>query len=92
MQKIIIIKYGELTTKKDNIGLFLSALKTNVENSLSGMNTHINFDKGRMFVEAHDNNYDKVLEKLQKVFGIYTAICFVVRQFAAKPKNIFLTK
>lgn len=71
MQKIIIIKYGELTTKKDNIGLFLSALKTNVENSLSGMNTHINFDKGRMFVEAHDNNYDKVLEKLQKVFGIH---------------------
>ena len=71
MQKIIIIKYGELTTKKDNIGLFLSALKTNVENSLSGMNTHINFDKGRMFVETHDNNYDKVLEKLQKVFGIH---------------------
>lgn len=71
MQKIIIIKYGELTTKKDNIGLFLSALKTNVENSLSGMNTHINFDKGRMFVESHDNNYDKVLEKLQKVFGIH---------------------
>ena len=71
MQKIIIIKYGELTTKKDNIGLFLSVLKTNVENSLSGMNTHINFDKGRMFVEAHDNNYDKVLEKLQKVFGIH---------------------
>lgn len=71
MQKIIIIKYGELTTKKDNIGLFLSALKTNVENSLSGMDTHINFDKGRMFVEAHDNNYDKVLEKLQKVFGIH---------------------
>lgn len=71
MQKIIIIKYGELTTKKDNIGLFLSALKTNVENSLSGMNTHINFDKGRMFVEARENNYDKVLEKLQKVFGIH---------------------
>ena len=71
MQKIIIIKYGELTTKKDNIGLFLSALKTNVENSLSGMNTHITFDKGRMFVEVQENNYDKVLEKLQKVFGIH---------------------
>ena len=35
------------------------------------MNTHINFDKGRMFVESHDNNYDKVLEKLQKVFGLH---------------------
>ena len=28
----------------------------------------------------------------QKVFEIYAAICFVVRQFAAKPKNIFFTK
>ena len=30
MQKLIIIKYGELTTKKDNINFFLKALKKNV--------------------------------------------------------------
>jgi len=27
MKKLIIIKYGEMTTKKDNIGLFLRKLK-----------------------------------------------------------------
>ena len=31
MNKIIIIKYGELTTKKDNINYFLKALKKNIE-------------------------------------------------------------
>ena len=30
MEKLIIIKYGEMTTKKDNIGLFLKKLKENV--------------------------------------------------------------
>ena len=34
MQKLIIIKYGELTTKKDNINFFLKALKKNVEDAL----------------------------------------------------------
>ena len=37
MQKIIIIKYGELTTKKDNIGLFLSALKQPIRMSFYGI-------------------------------------------------------
>ena len=71
MNKIIIIKYGELTTKKDNIGLFLSALKRNVDNALMGLNTKVVFDKGRMFIEPNDNNYDIILEKVKKVFGIH---------------------
>ena len=35
MKKLIIIKYGELTTKKDNINFFIKTLKTNLEESLS---------------------------------------------------------
>ena len=34
MKKLIIIKYGELSTKKDNINYFLSTLKDNIKNSL----------------------------------------------------------
>ena len=71
MKKIIIVKYGELTTKKDNIGLFLSALKRNVDNALSGLNAKVVFDKGRMFVEPSENNYDIILDKMQKIFGIH---------------------
>ena len=31
MKKIIIIKYGELSTKKDNINFFISTLKDNLK-------------------------------------------------------------
>ena len=71
MKKIIIVKYGELTTKKDNIGLFLSALKRNVDNALSGLNAKVVFDKGRMFVEPSEDNYDIILDKMKKIFGIH---------------------
>lgn len=69
MKKIIIIKYGELTTKKGNINLFLSQLKDNVKSALSGLNANIKYDKGRMFVET--DNYDRVMKKLEYVFGIH---------------------
>ena len=71
MKKIIIVKYGELTTKKDNIGLFLSALKRNVDNALNGLNAKVVFDKGRMFVEPSEDNYDIILDKMKKIFGIH---------------------
>ena len=71
MQKIIMIKYGELTTKKENIGLFLSALKKNVENTLKNYDVKVIYDKGRMFVEPKNFDYDVIINKLSKVFGIH---------------------
>ena len=68
MRKIIIIKYGELTTKKDNINYFLSCLKDNIKNML-GSSVDIKFDRGRMFITT--NNYEEVLDKLKYVFGIH---------------------
>ena len=50
MKKIIIIKYGELSTKKDNINFFITTLKENIKASLKGLNANITYDKGRMFI------------------------------------------
>ena len=71
MKKIIIIKYGELTTKKDNINFFISTLKENIKNMLKGMSANITYDKGRMFIEAEESEYEPILNKLKKVFGIH---------------------
>ena len=68
MEKIIIIKYGELTTKKDNINFFLGALKRNIEKSLYHIDHLIYYDKGRMFIKS--NELDKCITKLKTVFGI----------------------
>ena len=69
MEKIIIIKYGELTTKKDNINFFINALRDNIKKSLKDINNKIIYDHGRMFIETSD--YENVLNILKKTFGIH---------------------
>lgn len=71
MNKIIIIKYGELTTKKDNINFFLSTLKDNIKNKLNGLNASITYDKGRMFIIPNEDNINDIINNLKHVFGIH---------------------
>ena len=70
MEKVIIIKYGELTTKKDNINYFLSCLKDNIRNFI-GDDASIKFDRGRMFITSEEDKYEDILNKLKCVFGIH---------------------
>ncbi len=69
MNKLVMIKYGELSTKKDNINSFLKQLKSNVEFALKSIRCDVSFDKGRMFVEAED--IDVVIKRLKYVSGIH---------------------
>ena len=70
MNKIIMLKYAELNTKKDNIGMFLKALKKNLESKLSEFNANITFDKGRMFIICDDSFLDKCIDVCRHTFGI----------------------
>ena len=70
MKKVIIIKYGELSTKKDNINYFLSCLKDNIKNTLKNYNVEIKYDRGRMFLIS-DDNYEEILERVKNIFGIH---------------------
>lgn len=78
-----MIKYGELTTKKANIGLFLNTLKNNIENTLKNIDYIIKYDKGRMFIES--KNIDVILEKLKNVFGIHEIL--IAYKFKTKDIN-----
>ena len=71
MRKLIIIKYGELNTKKGNINYFINTLRKNIINKLKEFNPDINCNKARMYITVSENDYEMVLEKLQKIFGIY---------------------
>lgn len=71
MKKILIIKYGELSTKKANINFFLHQLKENVTAALEGFDAEVIYDKGRMFVTSNEDNYEQILKKVQKIFGIH---------------------
>ena len=69
MEKVILIKYGELSTKKDNINFFLKKLKDNISLVLKNEDVIIEYDLGRMFI--HTNNILKVLNKVKNIFGIH---------------------
>lgn len=70
MKKIILIKYGELTTKKDNRGLFTRVLYNNILEKIKDYNCNIIKEYSRMFIECDDKDLDKVVEVLKNTFGI----------------------
>ena len=70
MKEVIIIKYGELSTKKDNINYFLSCLKDNIVNSIGDI-AKIEFDRGRMFIFSDEVNFEYIIYKLKYIFGIH---------------------
>ena len=69
MKRLIIIKYAELNTKKDNKKFFLKTLLKNIESSLEELDKEIIYDTGRMFIYSSD--LEKVKEKLKNIFGIH---------------------
>lgn len=66
MEKVIIIKYGELNTKKDNINYFIKALRNDLSNKIDN---DVEYDHGRMIIFGQTN--DKVKDALNKTFGIH---------------------
>ena len=72
MEKIILIKYGELSTKKDNKNFFINTLKENINKQIN--NIEISYDYGRMFIKCLNNDYEKVIKELQNIFGIHSIV------------------
>ena len=71
--KIILIKYGELTTKKDNRKLFINILYNNIKRALENYNVKIIKNRVRMFIETEDN-IDEIVDILKNIFGIHSIV------------------
>ena len=80
MKKIILIKFGELTTKKSNRITFVNLLENNIKVMLKNYEIKIIKNRVRMFIEViNDNDFEIIVEKLKKVFGIHSiVICYEV--------------
>ncbi len=68
MKKLILIKYGELTTKKGNRNIFINKLSDNINKVLKEEDVKIIKKRDRMYIESE--NIDSTVKKLQKVFGL----------------------
>lgn len=67
MEKLIMIKYGELTTKKDNRKEFIKVLTKNIER-LIDEKIEIIKDNSRMFIKCENDN---IAQKFEKIFGVH---------------------
>lgn len=72
MNRIVLIKYGELTTKKGNRKFFINTLYSNLKNKLKDLDVNISRDISRMYIEFKDNDLDLVLSKINQVFGVHS--------------------
>lgn len=72
MNRVILIKYGELSTKKGNRNFFINTLYNNVKSKLVEYPVKIHKDRARMYIEFNDNDLDAIKGVVDKVFGIHT--------------------
>lgn len=71
MEKVILIKYGELTTKKGNRNFFVKTLAQNIENKLKGFNVEIEKDLSRMYIHYNELDEESIINKIHQIFGIH---------------------
>lgn len=71
MDKVILIKYGELSTKKGNRNFFINTLSNNVYNKLCKYDISIRKDRAHMYIEFKDSEFDSIKKDIDKVFGIH---------------------
>ena len=91
MKRVILIKYGELSTKKGNRNFFIQTLYQNIKNKLKNYDVIIMKDRSRMYIEFHDSDLDKIKEKLDCVFGIHMYhIAYIVDTNIDSIKNLLI--
>ena len=79
MERVILIKYGELSTKGDNRNFFINTLYNNLKSKLNGFDVKIHKDRARMYIELNEDDLNDIENVVSKIFGIHTYhIAYVV--------------
>ena len=88
MDRVILIKYGELTTKKGNRNFFINTLYNNLKNKLSKYKVNIKKDRSRMYIEFLDSDLDNIKSIIDRIFGIHMYhIAYIVNNDVDEIKN-----
>lgn len=76
MENIILIKYGELTTKKDNRKQFINILYNNLNEKIKKYDAKIIKEHARMYIICNEHT-NEILEIVSNTFGIHAFnICY----------------
>ena len=92
MDRVVLIKYGELTTKKGNRKFFINTLYQNLKKKLNNLDVKISRDISRMYIEFSDNDLDLVLKNLNQVFGVHSyQVAYKIETNNEAIKNLAVT-
>ena len=72
MDRVILIKYGELSTKKANRNYFINTLYNNIKSKLADYNVNVHKDRAKMYIEFEDKDLESIKSIINKIFGIHT--------------------
>ena len=70
MNRVILVRYGELSTKKGNRNFFVKTLTHNIEHKLKKFNVNIKKDLGRMYIYFEEKDLNEITNTLKNIFGI----------------------
>lgn len=71
MEKVILIRYGEISLKGLNKSFFVDMLVKNIKSSLKRIHENkVERIQGRFIVRVNEENYLEAISRLKKVFGI----------------------
>lgn len=71
MNRLLLIRYGEIALKGQNRPFFEKKLLRNIQDSLWGLRPfEVTFRRGRYYVKISDDHLFAAQQRLQKVFGV----------------------
>jgi len=70
MNAIYLIKFGELSLKKENRNFYEKKLKSNLRRNIEARDARINYTSGRFYVETPEENAPQIERALARTFGI----------------------
>lgn len=71
MEKLILVRVGEIFLKGNNKGFFIGTLKRNIAHALKGFKYALTTSQNRYYIEKYSIDDEPfIIDKLKKVFGI----------------------
>ncbi len=71
MNQVILIKYGELSTKKGNLNFFINTLFHNICHQLEGYSVEVSKDRARMYISFEEKDLEEIKKIVDRIFGIH---------------------
>ena len=70
MERVILIRYGELSTKKGNRKSFVDVLRKNITHKLKDYDVVVKSDLSHTYIYFNEKDLEEIVKKTDNIFGI----------------------